>query len=51
MLDLLSDIYVIVDYNKEEETAGYGKTLTAMVVSCLALEAITVVGQGEQRAF
>jgi len=45
LLDLLSDIYVIVEFSKDEETVGYGKTLTAMVVSCLVLQALVSVVQ------
>jgi len=45
MLDLVTDIFVIVKYMGNEETKGYGWSLLAMVVSCLLLQVLLVVIQ------
>jgi len=45
MLDLVTDIFVIVEYMGKEETRGYGRSLLAMVVGCLLLQSIFFVVQ------
>jgi hypothetical protein len=45
ILDLVSDLYVVISYSSSETTAGYGRSLMVMVGFCIFLQILIAIGQ------
>jgi len=49
ILDLATDVFVIVGYMGKETTRGYGWSLLGMIVVCMAFQLITVFAQNKKK--
>jgi len=50
ILDMATDIFVIVGYMRKDETRGYGWSLLWMIVGCMVLQLIMVFAQHRRKA-
>jgi len=49
ILDMATDIFVIVGYMRDEKTKGYGWSLLGMVVGSMVLQLLIVFGQNRKK--
>ena len=50
ILDMATDVFVIVGYMRKEETKGYGWSLLGMVVASMVLQFVVVFAQNKGKA-